>query len=109
MAIHIEAQDSSELKQIRAREIQVESVQKLNDITDSIENINVDNIESTTNDIKNIVENNLEAQPNLDELLTSINKIAQGVTDIKRNQTNLNKKINDIQDTVDQINGDNNG
>lgn len=109
MAIHIEAQDSSELKQIRAREIQVESVQKLNDITDSIENINIDNIESTTNDIKNIVENNLEAQPNLDELLTSINKIAQGVTDIKRNQTNLNKKINDIQDTVDQINGDNNG
>ena len=39
MAIHIEAQDSSESKQIRARDIQVESAQKLNDITDSIEKL----------------------------------------------------------------------
>jgi len=109
MGVHIEAQDADDLKQIRAREIQLESVQKLNNITDSIDNINLDNIETTTNDIRSMVETNLEQQPDLNELLTSINKIAQSVTDIKRNQTNLNKKINDIQDSVNQINGDNDG
>lgn len=109
MGVHIEAQDADDLKQIRAREMQLESVQKLNNITDSIDNINLDNIETTTNDIRSMVETNLEQQPDLNELLTSINKIAQSVTDIKRNQTNLNKKINDIQDSVNQINGDNDG
>lgn len=108
MGVHIEAQDSDTLKQIRAREVQLESIDKLNNITDAVDNINIEPIANTTNEIKNIVQNNLEEQPNLDELLNSIQKISQGIADIKRNQTNLNKKINDIQSTVDELSGDNN-
>lgn len=108
MAVHIEAQDENVLKQVRARETQLDNMKKLDNITEVVDNINIDGIESTTNDIRAMVETNLEAQPNLDEILNSINKVAQGISDIKRNQTNLNKKINNIQETIDEITGDNN-
>lgn len=106
MGVHIEAQDNDTLKQIRAREIQFENTNKLDNITDVVENINIDAIESTTNDIKSIVQSNLEEQPNLDELKSDMQKIAQGISDIKRSQTNLNKKIKDIQSTIDELSGD---
>lgn len=108
MGVHIEAQDNEALQQIRAREIQLENIDKLDIITDAVDNINIEPIENATNEIKEIVQNNLEEQPNLDELLTTMHKIAQGVVDIKRNQTNLNKKINDIQSTIDDLSGENN-
>lgn len=109
MGVHIEAQDEEVLKQIRARETQMDNIEKLNNITEVVDNINLDGIESTTNEIRMMVTDNLEVQPNLDELLDSINKVAKGVSDIKRNQTNLNKKINDIQSSIDEITGDDNG
>lgn len=109
MGVHIEAQDEDVLKQIRARETQMDNIEKLNNITEVVDNINLDGIESTTNDIRMMVTDNLETQPNLDELLESINKVAKGVSDIKRNQTNLNKKINEIQNSIDDITGDDNG
>ena len=109
MGVHTEAQDEEVLKQIRARETQMDNIEKLNNITEVVDNINLDGIESTTNEIRMMVTDNLEVQPNLDELLDSINKVAKGVSDIKRNQTNLNKKINDIQSSIDEITGDDNG
>lgn len=109
MAVHIEAQDNDTYQQVRARETQLDNIEKLENINEVVNNMDLDAIESTTNDIKSMVVDNLEAQPNLDELLDTLNKVAQGVTDIKRNQTNINKKINELQDTVDQINGDNDG
>lgn len=109
MGVHIEAQDEEVLKQIRARETQMDNIEKLNNITEVVDNINLDGIESATNEIRMMVTDNLEVQPNLDELLDSINKVAKGVSDIKRNQTNLNKKINDIQSSIDEITGDDNG
>lgn len=109
MGVHIEAQDEEVLKQIRARETQMDNIEKLNNITEVVDNINLDGIESTTNEIRMMVTDNLEVQPNLDELLDSINKAVKGISDIKRNQTNLNKKINDIQSSIDEITGDDNG
>lgn len=109
MAVHFEAQDNDTYQQVRARETQLDNIEKLENINEVVNNMNLDAIESTTNDIKTMVVDNLEAQPNLDKLLDTLNKVAQGVTDIKRNQTNINKKINELQDTVDQINGDNDG
>lgn len=100
MAIEMEGQDPNEVAHIRTRETQKESVEKLNQVTDMVDNFNIDGIESNTNEIKNMVINNLENQTNLDDISNALDKISQGITDIKRNQTNLNKKINDIQKQV---------
>lgn len=105
MGVHIEAQDEDTYKQIRARELQLENTEKLVELHETVNNIDLDNIESNTNEIKRMVVNNLETQPNLEDVMDTINKIAQGISDIKRNQTNLNKKINDIQNTIDDIEG----
>lgn len=108
MPTYIEAQDDDILKQVRARETQLENMEKLELISDAVDNINVDDIAVTTTEIKEVVIDNLQNQPNIEDLLSGINKISQGITDIKRNQTNLNKKINDIQAVVDEMNGDSN-
>lgn len=108
MGVHIETQDNDVLKQVRAREMQLENTEKLDIITEAVDNINLDNIESTTNEIKDIVVNNLEEQIYLDDLLILMEKISQGISDIKRNQTNINKKIKNLQEAVDNLGSDNN-
>ena len=100
MAIEMEGQDSDELKHIRTREIQQENMTKLKEVSDMIDTINIDGIESDTKTIKNVVFNNLENQTNLDDISEKIDKLIQGISDIKRSQTNLNKKIKDIQEKV---------
>ena len=108
MGVHIEVQDTDIIKQVRARETQLDNIERLNTISEAVDNINTESIEITTNEIKNIVQDNLQEQPNLDEILESMQKVAQGISDIKRSQTNLNKKIKDLQTTVDELHGDNN-
>lgn len=100
MGVEIEGQTSDEVKHIRTREKQQESISKLQELNDMVDNINIDGIESDTKTIKNVVMNNLENQTNLDDISNTLDKLVQGVTDIKRNQTNLNKKINEIQKQV---------
>ena len=100
MAIEMEVQTRDDVKHIRTREIQQENIEKLNTVTDMVNNINIDGIESDTKVIKQVVMNNLEEQTNLDDLYDAVTKISQGISDIKRNQTNMNKKINDIQEKV---------
>lgn len=100
MAIEMEGQTKEEHARIRAREIQIENIEKLNNVTDMVDNINIDGIEQDTKTIKEVVLNNLENQIDLDDLAENINKISQGISDIKRNQTNINKKIKDIQEKV---------
>ena len=100
MGVEFEAQNFAEHQQIKTRELQQENTEKLNEVTDLVDNINFDNIESDTKVIKEIVVNNLENQTNIDDISTALNKITQGITDIKRNQTNLNKKINEIQEKI---------
>lgn len=100
MGIEIEGQTRDEVKHIRTREKQQENIDKLQEVSDMVDNFNIDGIEADTKTIKNVVMNNLENQTNLDDLSETLNKVAQGITDIKRNQTNLNKKINEIQKQV---------
>lgn len=100
MAIEIEGQTHDEVKHIRTREKQQESIDKLKEVSDMVDNINIDGIEADTKTIKNVVMNNLENQTNLDDISDTLDKLAQGITDIKRSQTNLNKKINEIQKQV---------
>lgn len=100
MGVEFEGQSSNEVEHIRTREVQKENMEKLNDVTDMVNNINIDGIEMDTKTIKDIVVDNLENQTNLDDMSNTLDKIAQGISDIKRNQTNLNKKIKDIQDKM---------
>lgn len=100
MGVEFEGQSSNEVEHIRTREVQKENMEKLNDVTDMVNNINIDGIEMDTKTIKDIVVDNLENQTNLDDMSDTLDKIAQGISDIKRSQTNLNKKIKDIQDKM---------
>ena len=100
MAIEMEGQSQRETQEIRTREIQQENMEKLNLVNDMVNDISLDGIETNTEIIKEVVLNNIESKTNLDELSEQINKISQGISDIKRSQTNLNKKINDIQEKV---------
>lgn len=100
MGFEIEGQTSNDVKHIRTREIQQENIEKLNQVTDMVDNINIDGIETDTQIIKEVVMNNLENQTNLDDISETLNKLTQGITDIKRSQTNINKKLNDIQNKV---------
>ena len=100
MGVELEGQSFDRVRQIRVQETQQENIEKLNQVTDMVDNINIDGIESDTKTIKNVVMNNLENQTNLDDISNALDKVVQGITDIKRNQTNLNKKINEIQEKV---------
>lgn len=101
MGFEMEAQDEIEFRQVRARELQLDNTDKLNELSDALNDVDLSNIESNTNDIKSFVITNLENQTDLDDIYQVINKVAQGIADIKRNQTNLNKKINDIQKQIE--------
>jgi len=101
MGFEMEAQDEIEFRQVRARELQLDNTDKLNELSDALNDVDLSNIESNTNEIKSFVITNLENQTDLDDIYQVINKIAQGISDIKRNQTNLNKKINDIQKQIE--------
>ena len=100
MGVKLEGQSAEKVQQIRVQETQKENIEKLNQVTDMVDNFNIDGIESDTKTIKNVVMNNLENQANLDDISNSLDKIVQGISDIKRSQTNLNKKINEIQEKV---------
>lgn len=100
MPVEMEGQSNEVYQRIKNREIQQESVKKLNELGDLIDNVDFDGIESDTKDIKSMIYGNLESQTNIDDLAEDIGKALQGIADIKRNQTNINKKINDIQDKI---------
>lgn len=100
MGVEFEAQTLEEKRQVRTRELQQESIEQLNQVTDMVNDISFDNIESDTQMIKEVVVNNLENQVNNDDIYDKLDKIARSLSDVKRNQTNLTKKINDIQDKI---------
>ena len=65
-----------------------------------VNDINLDGVTQDTQTIKNVVMSNLENQANLDDIADSLSKALQGIADIKRSQTNINKKINEIQNQM---------
>ena len=97
MGVEIEAQNESEVRQIKARETQLENIERLNDLTETINDINIDNIEYTTNDIKDLLVTNLDEQTNLDDIFDAVKDIAKEVSSIKKSQTNVVKKVNSIE------------
>lgn len=101
MGFELEAQDEIEFRQIRARELQLDNTDKLNQVSDALSDVDLSSIESQTKEIKSLVVTNLEEQTNLDDIFANINKIAQGISDIKRSQTNLNKKIKELQNQIE--------
>lgn len=101
MGFELEAQDEIEFRQIRARELQLDNTDKLNQVSDALSDVDLSSIESQTKEIKSLVITNLEEQTNLDDIFANINKIAQGISDIKRSQTNLNKKLNELQNQIE--------
>lgn len=100
MGIEMEGQTPEEHQQIRTRELQKESLEKLNQVNDMVNDINLDGVTQDTQTIKNVVMSNLENQANLDDIAESLSKALQGIADIKRSQTNINKKINEIQNQM---------
>ena len=100
MGIEMEGQTREEHQQIKTREIQKESIERLNQVNDMIDNINIDGVIQDTKTIKNVVMNNLENQTDIDDVANDISKVLQGIADIKRSQTNINKKINELQDKI---------
>ena len=100
MGIEMEGQTPEEHQQIRTRELQKESLAKLNQVNDMVNDINLDGVTQDTQTIKNVVMSNLENQANLDDIAESLSKALQGIADIKRSQTNINKKINEIQNQM---------
>lgn len=100
MGVEIEAQNESEVRQIKARETQLENMERLNNLTETINDINIDNIEYTTNDIKDLLVTNLDEQTNLDDIFDAVKDIAKEVSSIKKSQTNVVKKVNSIEKQV---------
>lgn len=100
MGVEIEAQNESEVRQIKARETQLENMERLNDLTETINDINIDNIEYTTNDIKDLLVTNLDEQTNLDDIFDAVKDIAKEISSIKKSQTNVVKKVNSIEKQV---------
>ena len=106
MGVHLEVQGVQEVMQVKSRELQLENMEKLNTMIPIVETINdVDlvKIEGDTSEIKEIVSQNLEEQPNLEELLDGMDKLAKSISTLKGQLTKLTKKIDDLNESVGEL------
>lgn len=105
MGIELETQTHEEVMQIRSRELQMDNTEKLNNImpiVESIDEVNLPQIESDASDIKEIVVQNLEEQANLDDINDSIDKINKSISTVKGQVTKLSKKIDELLGTLNE-------
>lgn len=105
MAVHFEAQEEEEVVQIRSRELQLESIEKMEKmvpVVENIDSINFDKIESNTNEIKNMVTNNLEQQPDISELYNMIEDLSKNLSTIKGQITKVSNKITELSNSIDE-------
>lgn len=103
MGIHLEVQDEQEVIQLRSRELQLENTEKLENIMPIVETINevdLNKIETSTSEIKNIVSSNLEDQPDLQDILNEIQKINKNIGTVKSQVTKLSKEVKEIAKQV---------
>lgn len=103
MGIHLEVQDEQEVMQLRSRELQLENTEKLENIMPIVETINevdLNKIETSTSEIKNIVSSNLEDQPDLQDILKEIQKINKNIGTVKSQITKLSKEVKEIAKQV---------
>lgn len=103
LAIHLETQNEQEVIQVRSREMQLESVQKLNDlipVVNDMNEINLQQIESDTSQIKEIVNKNLEDQPDISELYDLISDLNKNLSNIKGQITKLSNKVTNLSNDI---------
>lgn len=103
MAIHLETQNEQEVIQVRSREMQLESVQKLNDlipVVNDMNEINLQQIELDTSQIKEIVNKNLEDQPDISELYDLISDLNKNLSNIKGQITKLSNKVTNLSNDI---------
>lgn len=103
MGIHLEVQNEQEVIQLRSRELQLENTEKLENIMPIVETINevdLNKIETSTSEIKNIVSSNLEDQPDLQDILEEIQKINKNIGTVKSQITKLSKEVKEIAKQV---------
>ncbi len=103
MGIHLEVQNEQEVIQLRSRELQLENTEKLENIMPIVETINevdLNKIETSTSEIKNIVSSNLEDQPDLQDILKEIQKINKNIGTVKSQVTKLSKEVKEIAKQV---------
>ena len=99
MGAHLEVQNEQEVMQIRSRELQLENTEKLDNIIPIVETINdvdLNQIEASTSEIKEIVATNLEGQPNLEILLEEIRKANKSISSMKGQITKLSKEVKEL-------------
>lgn len=112
MGVHIEAQDNSEVIQIRSRELQLENTEKLEQmipIVETIENVDLNAIESNTNDIKDMIINNIDEQIDLNDIADALNKTNKGITELKKSMTRLSNTVKEMNEKLEKFDGDING
>lgn len=105
MGVHIEAQDHNEVMQIRSRELQMENTQKLNEIipvVQSIDEVNLPQMENHTKEIKDMIVNNIDNQIDLDDINDNINRLSKQITEVKKSQTRLNNSFKALSDKIDE-------
>lgn len=105
MGIELETQTHEEVMQIKSRELQMDNTEKLNNIipvVESIDEVNLPQIESDASDIKEIVIQNLEEQTNLDDIKDSIDKINKSISTVKGQVTKLSKKIDELLEALNE-------
>lgn len=103
MGIHLEVQNEQEVIQLRSRELQLENTEKLENIMPIVETINevdLNKIETSTSEIKNIVSSNLEDQPDLQDILKEIQKINKNIGTVKSQVTKLSKEVKEVAKQV---------
>ena len=106
MGVELEVQNEQEVMQIRSRELQQESVEKLNEIVpvvEDINNINFDQIENDTSEIKEIVSQNLVDQPDRSELYEAMKDLSKSLSSIKGQITKVSNKVTDLSNTVSDL------
>lgn len=118
MGIEIEAQDHTEVMQVRSRELQLENTEKLEQIipvVQTIDEVDLQAMESNTNDIKDMIVTNIDNQTDLDKINEQLNRLTKGMTELKKANTRLTNSVKDLsetmQDFINNVNkiGDTNG
>ncbi len=106
MGVEIEAQNKNEVMQVRARELQQENTEKLDDIipiVNDLESVDFQQIANDTSNIQNIVSQNLEDQVDLDKMYDAVITISKGITEIKKANTRLSNAVKETQSLLENI------
>lgn len=111
MGIHIEAQHEAEYNQVKAREKQKESIEKLEaiipvvaDTQNTLNNVDLEQVSNDNNIIKDVVVRNLEEQTDIDEINDTVDSLTKKVNNLNKKVNTMNKTLNNVNDVLNEIN-----